>query len=469
MSLGWIIKGFNSFLRRAAIARLTYAEMRMSVLLHLPYGRERVRILLSSLIALIVCGSTDAFAQAKKIDCSKMKFSISLPFQECTVEPNAPNTIDAFVGRGHDASSSYNIGMYVLTGVGAPSGLPAPSQEQLLEGSSNFASATPPAYGYKGFFAQTPARSSRSAEGPWLRFDATVLRPDGSTIMNCLQFSKYANTSKWILFGSLCVKEGKAPTNAADLVLQSLQVDNQFEEDVKQKAEAAELALRLGQPDRQKIQLALTALGFDTLGTDGMFGPRSREMITAWQRARNYPTMGYLTSVQLQSLLREAALPIAKYEGDQRKIEEEKKKVDAARNKAEEEAKVRPAAPTAATSAPAPVAAAAPAVGAAAVTYKGSMYCRSAVAQLDFSRDIIAIVSNGQGAGQTQEKFYMRIDEQNAVAEWFGYTSSISGTGGVGCGVSFKGKVHETGVELRSTSATCRVNYRCELSMKRVP
>ena len=45
-----------------------------------------MRILLSSLIALIVCGSSDAFAQAKKIDCSKLEFSISLPFQECTLE-----------------------------------------------------------------------------------------------------------------------------------------------------------------------------------------------------------------------------------------------------------------------------------------------------------------------------------------------------------------------------------------------
>ena len=182
--------------------------------------------------------------------------------------------------------------MYVLTGGGDRFGLAATSQEQLLEGSS---SVRP--YIYNGFFRQTPERRNRSEEGPWLRFDATVLRPDGSANMNCVQFSKFAPTSKWILFDSLCVKEGKASTNAADLVLQSLQANTEF----------------------------------------------------------------------------------AKYEDDQRKIEEEKKKVDAARNKfyhlAEEEAKVRPVAPTAATSAPAPVAAAAPAVGAASVTYSGSMYC----------------------------------------------------------------------------------------------
>ena len=37
-------------------------------------------------------------------------------------------------------------------------------------------------------------------------------------------------------------------------------------------AEAAEVALRLTQPDRQRIQVALTALGFVTGGSDGVFG-----------------------------------------------------------------------------------------------------------------------------------------------------------------------------------------------------
>ena len=46
-------------------------------------------------------------------------------------------------------------------------------------------------------------------------------------------------------------------------------------------AEAAETALKLVQLDRQRIQVALTSLGFDTQGVDGVFGPRSREMITA--------------------------------------------------------------------------------------------------------------------------------------------------------------------------------------------
>src|SRR5689334_7626682 len=52
-------------------------------------------------------------------------------------------------------------------------------------------------------------------------------------------------------------------------------------------AVAAESALKLSLTDRQRLQVALTSLGFDTQGADGTFGPRSREMILGWQKARN--------------------------------------------------------------------------------------------------------------------------------------------------------------------------------------
>jgi serine/threonine protein kinase len=71
-------------------------------------------------------------------------------------------------------------------------------------------------------------------------------------------------------------------------------------------AEAEEAALRLATADRQRLQVALTALGFDTRGTDGAFGPHTREMIAAWQRARSHPETGYLTAAESQALLREA-------------------------------------------------------------------------------------------------------------------------------------------------------------------
>ena len=73
-------------------------------------------------------------------------------------------------------------------------------------------------------------------------------------------------------------------------------------------AEAAETALNLSTADRRRIQIALTAQGFDTRGTDGAFGPRSREMITAWQQAQKHPATGYLTAAESQAL-RDASPP----------------------------------------------------------------------------------------------------------------------------------------------------------------
>jgi serine/threonine protein kinase/peptidoglycan hydrolase-like protein with peptidoglycan-binding domain len=125
--------------------------------------------------------------------------------------------------------------------------------------------------------------------------------------------------------------------------------------EAKQKAEAevaaqtlaaAETALGLRPIDRQRIQVALTSLGFDTHGIDGVFGPRSREMIQAWQQARSKPTTGFLTGTQQQALLGEAAPALAKYE------DEEKKRADAAAKAADTAAKPTAASPPPATSAP---------------------------------------------------------------------------------------------------------------------
>jgi len=94
------------------------------------------------------------------------------------------------------------------------------------------------------------------------------------------------------------------------------------EEDGRKAAEDAELGLRLLPSDRQRVQTALTALGFNTGGVDGVFNPRTREMIASWQRAKNYPSTGFLTGIEHQALLREAAPALAKYDEDQRKLEE---------------------------------------------------------------------------------------------------------------------------------------------------
>jgi Protein kinase domain len=96
----------------------------------------------------------------------------------------------------------------------------------------------------------------------------------------------------------------------------------------KAAAEAAETALQLTLADRQRLQAALTMLGFDTRGSDGVFGPRSREMIAAWQRARSQPDTGFLSAVQPEALLREASLENARKPADQQPVTIKRQKAE---------------------------------------------------------------------------------------------------------------------------------------------
>jgi peptidoglycan hydrolase-like protein with peptidoglycan-binding domain len=89
----------------------------------------------------------------------------------------------------------------------------------------------------------------------------------------------------------------------------------------REEAETVENRLRLESADRQRLQIALTSLGFDTRGGDGVFGPRSREMIASWQKAHNQRATGFVTGAQQQALLKEAATALSKYD-EQKKAEE---------------------------------------------------------------------------------------------------------------------------------------------------
>ncbi len=99
----------------------------------------------------------------------------------------------------------------------------------------------------------------------------------------------------------------------------------------KAAAEAAETALQLASADRQRLQAALTVLGFDTGGSDGVFGPRSREMIAAWQRARNQPDTGFLSAAQPEALLREASLETARKPAGQQPLTIKRQKTEETR------------------------------------------------------------------------------------------------------------------------------------------
>jgi peptidoglycan hydrolase-like protein with peptidoglycan-binding domain len=124
----------------------------------------------------------------------------------------------------------------------------------------------------------------------------------------------------------------------------------------KKAAEALENGLKLALLDRQHLQIALTAAGFDTHGSDGAFGPRSREMIAAWQKANKQQPTGFLTAAEQQTLLKSGAAAIQKFDDDQKKIEDDKKKAedDARKKKVEDGAKSKAAAGAAPPASPAP-------------------------------------------------------------------------------------------------------------------
>ena len=84
--------------------------------------------------------------------------------------------------------------------------------------------------------------------------------------------------------------------------------------------EAVEAALGLMRRDRKLIQHGLTALELNVGLADGVFGPRTRRAVSAWQESKGYPVTGYLTGEQvaaLQSLGQEVAA--------ERKAREERK------------------------------------------------------------------------------------------------------------------------------------------------
>lgn len=80
-------------------------------------------------------------------------------------------------------------------------------------------------------------------------------------------------------------------------------------------AAATEAALNLDGFERQHIQAALKFIGFDPVWIDGVFGPRSRAMIAAWQTDHDLAVTGYLSSAQYLTLLSEGATGIADYDG----------------------------------------------------------------------------------------------------------------------------------------------------------
>ena len=92
---------------------------------------------------------------------------------------------------------------------------------------------------------------------------------------------------------------------------------------------AVEAALGLSREQRAELQVALTALGHDTRGADGILGRNSRAALTSWQQSAGEEATGYLTAMQHGKLLAEAEPKLAA--------------LAAARQKPEQAAPVQPA------------------------------------------------------------------------------------------------------------------------------
>ncbi|MGP6087033.1 peptidoglycan-binding domain-containing protein [Antarctobacter jejuensis] len=90
-----------------------------------------------------------------------------------------------------------------------------------------------------------------------------------------------------------------------------------------------EEAMELGRDDRRVIQRALTLLGYDTRGIDGIFGAGSRGAIQRWQKDAGLPVTSYLNPLQLKALQQQAAVRAAELEEEDRKNREAREREEA--------------------------------------------------------------------------------------------------------------------------------------------
>ena len=83
-----------------------------------------------------------------------------------------------------------------------------------------------------------------------------------------------------------------------------------------QAARVAEAELNLSQDDRRAIQRALSLLGFDPKGIDGVFGAGSRRAIAGWQGRNGYDDTAYLARDQIVKLTEQADARAVQLERD---------------------------------------------------------------------------------------------------------------------------------------------------------
>lgn len=126
---------------------------------------------------------------------------------------------------------------------------------------------------------------------------------------------------------SRAIEEGQSRRDRPVLEAARPEEPKKSEEQLKVEAEHAEATLKLSTRDRQKIQVALTSLGFDAGGADGVFGPRTRTKIADWQSANGEPPTGFISADDKATLFTKAAPAIARWEEAQRRayLEEQRR------------------------------------------------------------------------------------------------------------------------------------------------
>jgi peptidoglycan hydrolase-like protein with peptidoglycan-binding domain len=95
-------------------------------------------------------------------------------------------------------------------------------------------------------------------------------------------------------------------------------------------ARLVEDAMQLNRNQRREIQRALTLLGHDTRGIDGILGSGSRAAITEWQTVNGFERTGYLTREQIAALSRQAAARAADLEREAAARKQEQERQDRA-------------------------------------------------------------------------------------------------------------------------------------------
>ena len=229
-------------------------------------------------------------------------------------------------------------------------------------------------------------------------------------------------------------------------------------------AAEVEAGLRLGVLDRQHVQVALTALGFSTNGTEGAFGQRTRDMVAAWQKSRSYPDTGYLTGPQNQELLRTASAAVSKFDDDQKKAEEEKKKAAAAATPA---APVQPLAPVVPTQPRPPGTTAA--AGSSDGVWSGTYQCTPSRGGGAFTLNVRVAVQGGHGvyavpgamaASRGNHSLAMTFNGQSVILERVYVPTNREGAAPQTASMSARfegGTITGTGPEANSGGRTCTV------------